>query len=80
MNTMFKFLRDAWKMATGIILAPLLQAENKKIRTYSIKRALRRNYALQTLSHLHSPELERARYRGQWLRTHTPPMSERRNY
>lgn len=74
MNTMFKFLRDAWKMATGIILAPLRQAEQKKIRTYSIKRALSRNYALQTLSHLHSPKLERSRYMGQWSRTYMPPM------
>jgi len=74
MNTMFKFLRDAWKMATGIILAPLRQAEKKNIRTYGIKRAHRRNYALQTLSHLHSPRSERSRYMNQWFRTHTPPM------
>ena len=74
MNTMFKSLRDAWMMATGIILAPLLQAEKKKIRTYGLKRALSRNYALQTLSHLHIPKLERSRYMDPWLRAHTPPM------
>jgi len=67
-------------MATGIILAPLLQAENKKIRTYSIKRALSRNYALQTLSHQYSPELERSHYVDHRLRTYTPSMEERRNY
>jgi len=84
MNTMFNSLRDAWMMATGIILAPLLQAEKKKIRTYSLKRALSRNYALQTLSHLQQsagrqagPKLERSRYMDHWLRTHIPPM---RNY
>ena len=80
MNTMFNFLRDAWKMATGIILAPLLQAEKKNIRTYVIKRALSRNYALQTLSHQHSPRLERSRFMDQWLRTHTPPIEDRRNF
>jgi len=80
MNTMFNFLRDAWKMATGISLAPLLGAEKKKIRTYSIKRALSRKFALQTLPLLQSPELERSRYMGPWLRTQTPPMSARRNY
>jgi hypothetical protein len=79
-TTLLKILRAAWMMATGIRLTPLLRAEKNEIRTYIIKHALRRQFALQGLSHQHSPELERFPHKDKRFRVHPPTLEEHWNY
>ena len=81
-TTLMKFLRNAWMtIATGIGLTPLLRAGKKEFRTNIVKRALRRNFALQKLSHLHSPEMVRYYYTDKRLRIiYTPTLKEHWNY
>jgi hypothetical protein len=79
-TTLLKILREAWLMATGIRLTPLLRAEEKGIRTDIIKRALWRHFALQGLSHQHSPEFARFPHKDKRFRVHPPTLEEHWNY
>jgi hypothetical protein len=68
-------------IATGLSLTPLLRAEKKEFRTNIVKRAFRRNFALQKLSHLHSPEMVKYYYTDKRLRIiYTPTLKEHWNY
>lgn len=78
-TTLMKLLRDAW-VATGINLTDQPRSEKKSIRTNIIESALRRNFALQKISPLHSPGIVRSRYMPKRLRVHTPSLEEHLNF
>jgi hypothetical protein len=76
MNTLMKFVRDAWTNAAGIYVTTPIGAEKKEIRTNIIKRALKRSLLLQQLSFLHTPKIARCRSMDKWLRVHTTRTEE----
>jgi hypothetical protein len=67
-TTLMKLFRDALMTATGKYLTAQERATRKNFRTGIIENTLMRKFALQKLSHLHSPGMDTIPLHGQTVK------------